>query len=105
MTGRFRAFNKISNRKLHHIWRKAFKVLRKEHVVVKAINDGFTVENYQTLLKRFNHLESIIKNERLPKLPRKVKKQFLKELSARYNLCLIVMQQWDDFKNIKERQT
>ena len=71
----------------------------KEHAV--AIQDGFTDDNNQTLLKRFQHLESLIMNGHFKKMPRKMKKAFIRELSARYNLCLIVLQHWDDFKALK----
>ena len=40
-------------------------------------------------------------NGHFKKMPRKMKKAFIRELSARYNLCLIVLQYWDDFKALK----
>lgn len=101
MTGRFRAINKISKHKMSLLWDRALAYFYKEHAVVKAVQDGFTDDNNQTLLKRFQHLESLITNGRMKKMPRKMKKAFIGELSARYNLCLIVLQHWDEFKEIK----
>lgn len=101
MTGRFRAAHKISKHKMSILWARAVSFFYKEHAVVKAVEDGFTDDNYQTLTKRFQHLESIIENGRIAKMPRKMKKVFMRELSARYNLCLIMLQHWDNFKNIK----
>lgn len=101
MTGRFRAINKISKHKMSLLWDRALAYFYTEHAVVKAVQDGFTDDNNQTLLKRFQHLESLIVNGRMKKMPRKMKKAFIRELSARYNLCLIVLQHWDEFKEIK----
>lgn len=101
MTGRFRAINKISKHKMSLLWDRALAYFYKEHAVVKAVQDGFTDDNNQTLLKRFQYLESLIMNGRMKKMPRKMKKAFIRELSARYNLYLIVLQHWDEFKEIK----
>lgn len=98
MTGRFRPANKLSKHKMSLLWDKALAYFYREYAVVKAFQDGFTDENNQTLLKRFQHLESLIVDGHLKKMPRKMKKAFMRELSARYNLCLIVLQQWDDLK-------
>lgn len=54
MKERFRAVNKMSL-----LWDRALACFYKEHAVVKAIQDGFTDDNNQTLLKRFQHLESL----------------------------------------------
>ena len=89
MTGRFRAINKISKHKMSLLWDRAFAVLTKEYAVVNAINKGF------------DYLESLISTGHLEKMPRKMKKAFIRELSARYNLCLIILQHWDEFKEIK----
>ena len=101
MTGRFRPVNKISKHKMSLLWDRALAYFYKEHAVVRAVQDGFTDDNNQTLLKRFQHLESLIMNGRFKKMPRKMKNAFMRELSARYNLCLIVLQHWDDFKALK----
>lgn len=101
MTGRLKPANKISKRKMSLLWDKALVYCGKEHAVARAIQDGFTDDNHQTLLKRFQYLESLIVNGHLRKMPRKTKKAFIKELSARYNLCLIVLQHWDYFKTLK----
>jgi hypothetical protein len=83
------------------LWDRALVYFYKEHAVVRAVQDGFTDDNNQTLLKRFQYLESLIMNGRFKKMPRKMKKAFIRELSARYNLCLIVLQHWDDFKALE----
>lgn len=101
MTGRFRPVNKISKHKMSLLWDRALAYFYKEHAVVRAVQDGFTDDNNQTLLKRFQYLESLIMNGHFKKMPRKMKKAFIRELSARYNLCLIVLQHWDDFKALK----
>jgi hypothetical protein len=101
MKERFRAVNKISKHKMSLLWDRALACFYKEHAVVKAVQDGFTDDNNQTLLKRFQYLESLIMNGHFKKMPRKMKKAFIRELSARYNLCLIVLQHWDDFKALK----
>lgn len=97
MTGRFRAINKISKHKMSLLWDRAFAVLTKEYAVVNAINKGFSEESKQVVTKRFDYLESLISTGHLEKMP----KAFIRELSARYNLCLIVLQHWDEFKEIK----
>ena len=101
MTGRFRAINKISKHKMSLLWDRAFAVLTKECAVVNAINKGFSEESKQVVTKRFDYLESLISTGHLEKMPRKMKKAFIRELSARYNLCLIILQHWDEFKEIK----
>lgn len=68
------------------LWDRALACFYKEHAVVKAIQDGFTDDNNQTLLKR-----SLIMNGHFKKMPRKMKKAFIRELSARYNLCLTTL--------------
>lgn len=101
MTGRFRPVNKISRHKMSLLWDRAFAVLTKEYAVVNAINKGFSEESKQVVTKRFDYLESLISTGHLEKMPRKMKKAFIRELSARYNLCLIILQHWDEFKEIK----
>lgn len=101
MTERFRAINKISKHKMSLLCDRAFAVLTKEYAVVNAINKGFSEESKQVVTKRFDYLESLISTRHLEKMPRKMKKAFIRELSARYNLCLIVLQHWDEFKEIK----
>ena len=59
------------------------------------------VKSKQVVTKRFDYLESLISTGHLEKMPRKMKKAFIRELSARYNLCLIILQHWDEFKEIK----
>lgn len=44
------------------LWDRVLACFYKEHAVVKAIQDGFTDDNNQTLLKRFQYLESLIMN-------------------------------------------
>ena len=83
------------------LWDRAFAVLTKEYAVVNAINKGFSEESKQVVTKRFDYLESLIPTGHLEKMPRKMKKAFIRELSARYNLCLIILQHWDEFKEIK----
>ena len=98
MTRRFKPIYKISKHKMSLLRDKALAYFYKEYAVVKAFQDGFTDESNQTLLKRFKYLELLIMNGYPKKMSRKMKKEFIRELSARYNLCLIVLQHWDDLK-------
>lgn len=45
----------ISKHKMSLLWDRALACFYKEHAVVKAIQDGFTDDNNQTLLKRFQY--------------------------------------------------
>lgn len=56
MKERFRAVNKISKHKMSLLWDRALACFYKEHAVVKAIQDGFTDDNNQTLLRDFSIL-------------------------------------------------
>lgn len=56
----------------------------------------------QVVTKRFDYLESLISTGHLEKMPRKMKKAFIRELSARYNLCLIIFD-WTFLKPLIER--
>lgn len=54
MKERFRAVNKISKHKMSLLWDRALACFYKEHAVVKAIQDGFTDDNNQTLFKEIS---------------------------------------------------
>lgn len=101
MTGKFRAINKISKHKMSLLWDRAFAVLTKEYAVVNAINKGFSEESKQVVTKRFDYLESLISTGHLEKMPRKMKKAFIRELSARYMPLSDYITTWDEFKEIK----
>lgn len=102
MTGRFRAINKISKHKMSLLWDRAFAVLTKEYAVVNAINKGFSEESKQVVTKRFDYLESLISTGHLEKMPRKMKKAFYKRTFQQgITFCLIILQHWDEFKEIK----
>lgn len=103
MIGRFRNGNKLSNNDMRHIYLRCSKVLRTELAVAEAIQNGFTDESKKLVEQRFTSLEALITNGKLSELsgkrmPRKVKKVFIKDISARYNLCLILLKSWDYYK-------
>lgn len=52
MKERFRAVNKISKHKMSLLWDRVLACFYKEHA---AVQDGFTDDNNQTLLKRFQY--------------------------------------------------
>lgn len=98
MIGRFRVANKINSNKMCRLWDKAFAVLNREATVMNAINNGFNEESRKIVTNRFEHLKSVIVAGHLKKIPRKKKKVAYKELMNRYNLCIIILGIWDEFK-------
>lgn len=84
MLGRFRKANVLSKKKLGHIYDTAMKAVGKEPVIIKAIAGGFSDECKKLVEERFEYLEAVI--------------------SARFNLCVIVLNQWDDYKLINKKE-
>ena len=95
MLGRFRTANVLSKKKLGHIYDTAMKAVGKEPVIIKAIAGGFSDECKKSVEERF---EAVISTGKFYKTPRKLKKRICKDISARFNLCVIVLNQWDNYK-------
>ena len=85
MLGRFRKANVLSKKKLGHIYDTAMKAVGKEPVIIKAIAGGFSDEYKKSVEERFEYLEAVIS-------------------TARFNLCVIVLNQWDDYKLINKKE-
>lgn len=98
MIGRFRVTNKISSNKMCRLWDRAFAILNREAAVTNAINNGFNEESRKIVTNRFEYLKSVIVTGHLKKMPRKKKKVVYRELMDRYNLCVIMLGIWDEFK-------
>lgn len=99
MLGRFRTANVLSKKKLGHIYDTA---VGKEPVIIEAIAGGFSDECKKLVEERFEYLEAVISTGKFYKTPRKLKKRICKDISARFNLCVIVLNQWDDYKLINK---
>lgn len=99
MIGRFRNGRKLSNNALRHIFHNVSKVYKTESEAVTAVTEGFTDASKELVVERFISLTSLVTNGKLDKRPRKAKKAFMKDLSARYNLYLILLNGWDNYKN------
>lgn len=105
MLGRFRTANVLSKKKLGHIYDTAMKAVGKEPVIIKAIAGGFSDECKKLVEERFEYLEAVISTGKFYKTPRKLKKRICKDISARFNLCVIVLNQWDDYKLINKKES
>lgn len=77
-----------------HIYDTAMKAVGKEPVIAIAGSD----ECKKLVEERFEYLEAVISTGKFYKTPRKLKKRICKDISARFNLCVIVLNQWDDYK-------
>ena len=104
MLGRFRTANVLSKKKLGHIYDTAMKAVGKEPVIIKAIAGGFSDECKKSVEEQFEYLEAVISTGKFYKTPRKLKKRICKDISARFNLCVIVLNQWDDYKLINKKE-
>lgn len=104
MLGRFRTANVLSKKKLGHIYDTAMKAVGKEPVIIKAIAGGFSDECKKLVEERFEYLEAVISTGKFYKTPRKLKKRICKDISARFNLCVIVLNQWDEYKLINKKE-
>lgn len=100
MLGRFRKANVLSKKKLG----QAMKAVGKEPAIIKAIAGGFSDECKKLVEERFEYLEAVISTGKFYKTPRKLKKRICKDISARFNLCVIVLNQWDDYKLINKKE-
>lgn len=76
------------------------KAVGKEPVIIKAIAGGFSDECKKSVEERFEYLEA----GKFYKTPRKLKKRICKDISARFNLCVIVLNQWNDYKLINKKE-
>lgn len=92
MLGRFRKANVLSKKKLGHSYEGC------KPVIIEAIAGGFSDECKKLVEERFEYLEAVISTGKFYKTPRKLKKRICKDISARFNLCVIVLNQWDDYK-------
>lgn len=88
MLGRFRKANVLSKKKLGHSCRQRTCNYR------RWVSD----ECKKLVEERFEYLEAVISTGKFYKTPRKLKKRICKDISARFNLCVIVLNQWDDYK-------
>lgn len=73
------------------------KAVGKEPVIIEAIAGGFSDECKKLV-------EAVISTGKFYKTPRKLKKRICKDISARFNLCVIVLNQWDDYKLINKKE-
>lgn len=109
MLGRFRKANVLSKKKLGHIYDTAMKAVGKEPVIIKAIAGGFSDECKKLVEERFEYLEAVISTGKFYKTPRKLKKRICKDISARFNLCVIdvliadIVFDWTFLKPLIER--
>ena len=90
---KMKAVSMLSNNKLRRVYESGFRYMTKRHSLVRVlVRDFRTYEDVNSLLEQLHKESKVIEQDMhsdFPKLPRKFKKKFKKQLGSLYNAYCI----------------